>query len=141
MRAHITNSSISTPRPRSPHPRVVALALVMGALAIPTSASASYGFVADQGPVPDKDSAGSGPLVSPDHSSLDASLAPLAPTGGSSGPEFIATTTSPVAGGDEFDWADAALGAGITGTLVAFAGGALFAFRRHPEVSPRASVG
>ena len=94
----------------------------------------------DPGPVPDKDSNGSGPLVSPDHSALNASLAPLAPNDGSRAPAFIATTNSPVAGGEEFDWADAALGAGITMALVACAGGALVAFRRQPDVAPRAST-
>ena len=135
MRGHITSSRMSRPRPRRAH--LVALALVVGALAIPTSAGASYGFVSDQGSVPDKDSTGSGQLVAPDHRVLDASLAP---SEGSQAPAFLAATSSPVADGDEFDWADAALGAGITMALAAFAGGALLAFRRHPDVSPRAST-
>ncbi len=126
---------------RQPQPRLarpIAFVLVVGALAIPTSAGATYGFVSDQGSVPGKETIGSGQLVAPDHSALDASLAP---TEGSTAPTVVAANSSPVTDGDGFDWADAALGAGITMALAALAGGAVLALRRQPDASPRASTG
>ena len=120
MRARTITTT--TGRRRRARRRLIALALGVCALAVPTSAGASYGFVSDQGSVPDKDSTGSGQLVAPDHRVLDASLAP---SEGSQAPAFLAATSSPVADGDEFDWADAALGAAITMAVAAFAGGAL----------------
>ena len=138
MRGHFTTSSrTSRPRPKPRLARPIALVLVVGSLTIPTSAGAMYGSVSDQGSVPDENTTGSGQLVTPDHSALDASLAP---TEGLTAPTVAAATRSPVADGDGFDWADAALGAGITMALAALAGGAVLGLRRQPDASPRAST-
>jgi len=138
MRDHFISSRMSRQQQQPRLARPIALVLVVGALAIPTSAGATYGFVSDQGSVPDKETTGSGQLVAPDHSALDASLAP---TAGSTAPTVVAATGSPVADGDGFDWADAALGAGITLALASLAGGAVLALRRQSDASPRASTG
>lgn len=122
---------------------LMALVAAICALAIPASASASYGSASDSAPTPSGGPPDGVPnnagLVAPDHSALNESLAPISGSG-PGGIEQPPTTpvSSPPATGDQFDWADAALGAGITMAMVAIGGAALLTLRRRTAVSPSA---
>jgi hypothetical protein len=124
---------------------LMALVAAICALAIPASASASYGSAPDSAPTPSGGPAPDGVpnnagLVAPDHSALNGSLAPISGSGpgGIEQPPATTPVSSPHATGDQFDWADAALGAGITMAMVAIGGAALLTLRRRTAVSPSA---
>ncbi len=135
-------STIVTAIARLRRPAAFVVTLAVCAIAIPASASAFYGSASgsEQGSVPATASNDSS-LVIPDHTSLHESLAPH---GGALNPGGIEQPTptpviepSPI--GDGFDWADAALGAGVAMALVALGTAAAFTLRRrgtHGTVSP-----
>jgi hypothetical protein len=144
---------------------LIALTLAVCALAIPASAGASYGPASETagpsgyGSASDGVPSNSG-LVAPDHASLNASLnSPTTPQSGgssfsgsldpSSGYSSVNAISGAPAGeptvvsaspssGDPFDWADAALGAGIAMAAVTLGGIALLTLRRRTTVSPSA---
>jgi hypothetical protein len=162
---------ITTQSKRHRHRRpLYRLAVVAGvcALAIPASASASYGSAPDNGSGTDTVTRDAG-LVAPDHTSLNASLnssdtsgadlsapqgtdsssghvtdssgysSPNAITGGSNPePTFVSSAS---AASDPFDWGDAALGAGVAMALMTLGGVALIVLRRRTPISPTASAG
>ena len=139
-----TTTSQSKPASRY---RLIALVLGVCALAIPASASASYGSAPGSPPDPsgapasDAVSENSG-LVIPDHNALNESLGPVSRSPGVTGveaPPIPPAGVSPVSS-DGFDWADAALGAGVAMALVALGGAALLTARRRTTVSPSASA-
>jgi hypothetical protein len=134
----------ATARLRRPAAFVVTLAVC--AIAIPASASGFYGSAPEQGSGPatapndSGPSNDSGPPV-PDHTSLNALLGPVSGSSSPSGVEQPTPTPviepSPI--GDGFDWADAALGAGVAIALIALGTVAAFTLRRrgaHGTVSP-----
>jgi hypothetical protein len=139
-------STTVTAAARLRRPAAFVVTLAVCAIAIPASASGFYGSAPDQGSGPATAANDSGPsndsgLVIPDHTSLNESLAPVS---GSSNPDGVEQPTptpviepSPI--GDGFDWADAAMGAGVTIALIALGAGAAFTLRRrgaHGTVSP-----
>jgi hypothetical protein len=159
-----TLSNTKQPRPNARR-GLIALGLAVCALAVPSSAIASYGSASDGGPTSSGGSAPDGVpsnagLVAPDHTSLNASLSspttPQADTSSPSGsvdPNSTYSSVSAISGapageptvvssspssGDSFDWADAALGAGIAMAMVALGGAALLTLRRRTAVSPSA---
>jgi hypothetical protein len=117
--------------------------IVLGVLAltIPASASAFYGPASGNGETPDGVPSNAG-LVTPDHTALNESLAPLS---GSNGRVVDTPPSAPIssapASGDAFDWADAALGAGVVMALVTLGGVALITLRRRTPISSSASAG
>ena len=120
-----------------------ALTLGVCALAIPASAGAYYYGSGQESSTaaPVKESSDSG-LVIPDHTALNDSLAPVSGSQSQPGPGKPPTSLvydSPSAG-DGFDWADAALGAGLTMALIALGGAALITLRRRTGASPAAST-
>ena len=113
--------------------RGLVIVLAVCSLAIPASATAFYGSAQESGAAgngsagnPARDSG----LVIPDHSALDASLAPVSGSGDARG-VGQSPVLDPAPVGDRFDWADAALGAGVAMALVALGAAALTAGRRH----------
>jgi hypothetical protein len=132
-----TTTTTNQPRPGGRY-RLIALVLGLCALAIPASASAFYGSASDNGsgPAPENVARNSG-LVIPDHTALNESLAPVTRSHGDPPPVISASSADPA---DPFDWADAALGAGITMALVAIGGAALLTLRRRTTVSRPASA-
>jgi hypothetical protein len=153
-------NTITTTKRSRPSARLTALALAVGVLAIPSSVSAFYGSASDNasGSAPDNVSRNAG-LVAPDHTSLNASLgSPVTPEPDRGSPSVAdpsagysslnAISGSPadeptfVSGspstGDQFDWADAALGAGVAMALFTLGGAALVTVRRRIAVSPTA---
>ena len=112
--------------------RGLVIVLAVCSLAIPASATAFYGSAPESGAGngsagnPARDSG----LVIPDHSALDASLAPVSGSGDARG-VGQSPVLDPAPVGDRFDWADAALGAGVAMALVALGAAALTAGRRH----------
>lgn len=120
-----------------------ALTLGVCALVIPASAGAYY-YGSDQESstaAPVKESSDSG-LVIPDHTALNESLAPASGSQNPGGTGNTPTTivhNSPSAV-DGFDWADAALGAGLTMALITIGGAALITVRRRTGASPAAST-
>jgi hypothetical protein len=156
-----TLSTTKQPRPGVRH-SLIALVLGICVLAIPASASGSYGSASDDGgnsSVADNISRNAG-FVAPDHTSLNASLnspttlpADDSPANVSSDPRGGYSSLNAISGspadeptlvsgspsaGDPFDWGDAALGAGITMAMVAIGGAALLTLRRRTAVSPSA---
>jgi hypothetical protein len=137
--------STNTVRPRraAGHPWL-AVAVGILFLALPASAGAYYyGSDSETSSTPavDKASSDSG-LVAPDHRALNDSLAPLSGSQNPGGTGNTPTTIvydSPSAG-DGFDWADAALGAGLTMALITIGGAALITVRRRTGTSPAAST-
>jgi hypothetical protein len=135
---------------------LIALAVGICILAIPSSASAFYGSNPDSGaagggPAPETVSKDSG-LVIPDHTSLNASLndssqvsapdrdsgyASLNAVTGGTDPEPTLVSSSSAAG-DPFDWGDAALGAGVAMALFTLGAAAVLTVRRRTAVSPTA---
>jgi hypothetical protein len=135
---------------------IITIIVVLGALAIPVSAGASpvdggyssvnsiTGASGDSGQPPhgaDYSSVNSitggstessSPAVDSGYSSLNAIAGPSTdqPTFASGSP----------AAGDQFDWSDAALGAGAALALVAFGSVALLTVRRRTAISPSAST-
>ena len=116
--------------------RGLVIVLTVCSLAIPASATAFYGSAHESGAAgnrsagnPARDSG----LVIPDHSALDASLAPVSGSGVARGvgQPPVSPVLEPAPVGDRFDWADAALGAGVAMALVALGAAALTAGRRH----------
>jgi hypothetical protein len=69
------------------------------------------------------------PSTASGYSSLNATTGPSPDQ-----PTFVSSPAS----GDEFDWGDAALGAGAAMALVAFGGAALLTVRRRTALSPSA---
>lgn len=134
-------TTTNQPRPGARY-RLIALVLGVCALAIPSSASALYGPTPDGaaanggGSAPDGVPDNSG-LVIPDHRSLNESLAPVTASHGDPPPVISVSSADPA---DPFDWADAALGAGITMALVTIGGAALLTLRRRTTVSHPASA-
>jgi hypothetical protein len=137
--------STNTVRPRraARHPWL-AVAVGILFLALPTSAGAYYyasGSETSAAPAAKQESNDSG-LVAPDHTALNNSLAPLSGSqkpGGAGNPPTTIVYDSPSAG-DGFDWADAALGAGLTMALITIGGAALITVRRRTAASPAAST-
>ena len=137
--------STGTVRPRHTARNTwLAVALGILFLALPTSAGAYYygsGGETSGTPAAKQESNDSG-LVAPDHAALNDSLAPLTgsqkPGGAGSSPTTI-VYDSPSAS-DGFDWADAALGAGLTMALITIGAAALITVRRRTGASPAAST-
>jgi hypothetical protein len=136
--------STNTVRPRraARHPWL-AVAIGILFLALPASAGAYYyasGSETSATPAAKKESNDPG-LVAPDHTALNDSLAPLSGSGkpGGAGNPPTIVYDSPSAG-DGFDWADAALGAGLTMALITIGGAALITIRRRTGASPAAST-
>lgn len=127
--------NIKTTRTRLSRPGALAICLGALALAIPSGASGSYGSVSPQGPDRKPVAKDSG-LVIPDHTALNQSLAPVSgsPGAGGEAPAMPPLVASPSIS-DGFDWADAALGAGVVMGVVAFGGAALLTVRRRVMVS------
>jgi hypothetical protein len=137
--------STDTVRPRRAARRPwLAVALGIVFLALPTSAGAYYyGSSGETSATPavEKQSSDSG-LVAPDHTALNESLAPLSGSQNPGGTGNTPTTIvydSPSAG-DGFDWADAALGAGLAMALITIGGAAVITVRRRTGASPAAST-
>jgi len=137
--------STDTGRPRQAARHTwLAVALGIAFLALPTSAGAYYyasGSETSAAPAAKQESSDSG-LVAPDHATLNDSLAPLSGSQNPGGTGNTPTTIvydSPSAG-DGFDWADAALGAGLTMALITIGGAALITVRRRTGASPAASA-
>jgi hypothetical protein len=116
------------------------------AMAIPSSAFGSYGFVSDEGT--NQGSAASDTrsraevgratadgLVLPNHEALNDSLGPLSKSHGvpGAGAAPASPVPAPTSSADKFDWADAALGAGIAISLIGL--GATVVVRRRMTVS------
>jgi hypothetical protein len=129
--------------------RTITTIIALGALAIPASANADP--ASSDYSRADAIAAGleesSQPTSGSDYSSLNATTPPVSEaTIGSSYTSLNATTgpspsqptfaSSPPPAGDEFDWTDAALGAGAAMALVAFGGAALLTVRRRTAISP-----
>jgi hypothetical protein len=137
-------TNINRPRRTIRGCRLLALTLGVGALALPASAGAYYdgsGPEPSSTPVAEKGSSDSG-LVIPDHTALNESLAPLS---GSHEPRGVVDSPPTIVYGapsaaDGFDWADAALGAGIAMALVTLGGATLLIIRRRTEGAPAAST-
>jgi hypothetical protein len=130
--------------------RTITTIVVLGALAIPAGAvadpSASNYSRADAiaaGLEESSQSSGGS-----DYSSLNATTPPVSEPSTALGYSSLNATTGPSpdqptfvsspASGDEFDWGDAALGAGAAMALVAFGGAALLTVRRRSALSPSA---
>jgi hypothetical protein len=125
--------------------RILTTIIVLGALAIPASAGASYGTVSGG-----SDDSGQS-VGAPDYSSLNATAPPVSEPSTESGYSSLNSISgspsetptlvsgSPASTGDGFDWGDAALGAGAVMALVAFGGAALLTVRRRTAMSPSAS--
>ena len=140
--------------------RTITAIAVLGALAIPGSASAVPG---DSGySTPNAITGGSGepshPAGDSGYSSVNSITPPSSESSsvsGSSGTSSRYSSLNAIAGpqagtpafvsgpsagsGDEFQWADAALGAGLALALVALGGAALLTVRRRTAVSASAS--
>jgi hypothetical protein len=146
MRAHTT----TTWRHR------IALALALGALAIPASATAQavdsdYSSVSA---ISGASNESTQPSKGSDYSSIN-SIVPPEPGGGqqadsgysslnsiTGAPADAPTLVSGRAGGsDGFDWASALVGAGTALAVAAFGGVALLTLRRRTAVTPSASTG
>ena len=136
--------STGTVRPRHTAPLTwLAVALGILFLALPTSAGAYYygsGSETSATPAAKQESNDSG-LVAPDHTALNDSLALSGSQkpGGAGSPPTTIVYESPSAG-DGFDWADAALGAGLAMALITIGGAALITVRRRTGASPAAST-
>jgi hypothetical protein len=130
--------------------RTITTIVALGALAIPASASADP--ASSDYSRADAIAAGleesSQSTSGSDYSSLNASTPPVSePSTGYSSLNAVSgpssdepTFVSSPASGDEFDWADAGLGAGAALALVAFGGAALLTVRRRTAISPSASA-
>jgi hypothetical protein len=139
--------------------RTITTILVLGALAIPASASANVDYstlnaITGGSSEPSQQTGGSdyssvnsiSPPASepsvlghgdpsppdPGYSSLNAITGPS-----TEAPTFVSAAP---ASGDQFDWGDAALGAAAALALIAFGGAALLTVRRRMPVSPSAST-
>jgi hypothetical protein len=123
--------------------------IVLGALAIPASAVANTGYATPNAITGGSDDS-SQTVPSSDYSSVNSisppaneSSSPSVDSGYSSlnsisgspsdTPTFVPAAPS---AGDQFDWGDAALGAGVALALAAFAGAALLSVRRRTAMSP-----
>jgi hypothetical protein len=131
--------------------------IVLGALAIPASASAdplssdysradaiAAGLEESSQSTSGSDYNGQALIASPNastppvsepgtgYSSLNATTGPSPDQ-----PTFVSDAPS---AGDQFDWGDAALGAGAALALTAFGGAALLTVRRRTAISPSAST-
>lgn len=137
MNTFTTSTSQSRPAARL---RLMALIAGVCALAIPASVSASYGSAPESGTGSGSDGiARNSGLVAPDHTALNESLAPA--TGSNDAPGIDTPPAAPVESApssDSFDWADAALGAGVVMAAVTLGGLALVTLRRRTAVSPSA---
>jgi hypothetical protein len=116
--------------------RTITTIVVLGALAIPVSASAAP---TDSGPYSSVNAITGGsnePASSPGSPyGGPGFVTPTAITGSSSGEPIV--VSGPAAGTVEgFDWTDAALGAGGALALVAFGAAALLTVRRRTAMSP-----
>jgi hypothetical protein len=114
--------------------RITTTLVVLAALAIPAGADAQAidgGYSSVNSIAGARDDPGQ-PAPDPDYSSVNAitGLSTEAPT---------VVSAAPVSG-DQFDWGDAALGAGAALALMAYGGAALLTVRRRTPVSPSAST-
>jgi hypothetical protein len=123
--------------------------IVLGALAIPASAVANTGYATPNAITGGSDDS-SQPQGAPDYSSVNATVPPTNESSSpsvdsgysslnsisgspSDTPTFVSGAPS---AGDQFDWGDAALGAGVAMALAAFGGAALLTVRRRSAMSP-----
>jgi hypothetical protein len=129
--------------------RTITTIVVLGALAIPAGAVAdpsasNYSRAEAIAAGLEESSQSSG---GSDYSSLNATTPPVSEPSTDSGYSSLNAVTGPTpdeptfvsspASGDEFDWGDAALGAGAAMALVAFGGAAaLLTVRRRTAISP-----
>jgi hypothetical protein len=133
--------------------RTITTIVVLGALAIPASAVANTGYATPNAITGASDDSGHDVRAltanGHDYSSLNATTPPVSEPSTDSGYSSLNATTGPTpdeptvvsspASGDEFDWGDAALGAGAAMALVAFGGAALLTVRRRTAISASAS--
>ena len=138
MRAH-TITTMSRRRRQTRRRRALALALGVCALAIPATAIAS--------PVDPSTSGYSTPNAITGGSSDSSQPTIARPNEGIVTPDHLHyagpppfDTSEPVASGDGFDWASAAVGAGAALALLALGGAALLMVRRRTAMSPSAST-
>jgi hypothetical protein len=125
--------------------RTITTIVVLGAFAIPASAVANTGYATPNAITGGSDYNGQALIASPNDSTP-----PVSEPSTASGYSSLNATTGPSpdqptfvsspASGDEFDWGDAALGAGAAMALVAFGGAALLTVRRRTAISPSASA-
>jgi hypothetical protein len=131
--------------------RTITTIVVLGALAIPASASADPASSdysrADAIAAGLEESTQS--TSGSDYSSLNATVPPVSEPSTGSGYTSLNATTGPSpiqptfasgspSANDGFQWGDAALGAGAAMALVAFGGAALLTVRRRTAISPSA---
>jgi hypothetical protein len=129
--------------------RTITTIVVLGALAIPASAVANTGYATPNAITGGSDDSGQ-TANGHDYSSLNATTPPVSEPSSGSGYSSLNATTGPSpdqptfvsspASGDEFDWGDAALGAGAAMALVAFGGAAVLTVRRRTAISPSATA-
>jgi hypothetical protein len=121
--------------------RLVTFVVGICILALPATAGAFYGTASDDGNGSAGDTiARNAGLVAPDHTALNESLGPVSgsPSPGGIQEPPATPVSSPSATADGFDWADAALGAGVVMAAVTLGGLALVTLRRRTAVSPSA---
>jgi hypothetical protein len=123
--------------------------IVLGALAIPASAVANNGYATPNAITGGSDDS-SQPQGAPDYSSVN-SISGSTDVSSQTAPSSDYSSLNSISGspsdtptfvsgapsaGDQFDWGDAALGAGVALALAAFGGAALLSVRRRTAMSP-----